>query len=456
MKKTYAMLGLLMVAAMVLSACGGATQAPTEAMQPTAAPTEAMQPTEAPTEAMQPTEMPMPAIDCTGVNSGDEISLMYQWSGAEEEKINTILSPFVDACGVTLNAESTRDAAVLDTRVKSTPPDVLFWPSTAIIDLYGDQMQDLSALGAHTDNYASFWITDGTMGGKLVVLPAKADVKSMIWYSPAQFDAWGYAVPTTFDELNTLVEQMVADGNVPWSMGLESGDATGWTGSDFIQDLLLTQQGPDYVNSLLDGSTAYDDQGVQDAYAVYQKWASDPAYTVGGATGTVNTAFLEAIYKPFSDPPEAMMVKQSGFAGGEIVKQFPDLQYGTDFDFFQFPGAQGMQGGADYLFAFGDSPATSALIKYLTSTEGGKNWAAAGFDISPNAGAAGNYADEQLTKKADMLANATGFTPDLGDTLGNPFQSAEWKAIIDVVQGADIPTALAPAAAAQAETIGGM
>ena len=43
------------------------------------------------------------------------------------------------------------------------------------------------------------------------------------------------------------------------------------------------------------------------------------------------------------------MVKQSGFAGGVVAEQFPELEYGTDYDFFAFPGAQGMQGGADWL-----------------------------------------------------------------------------------------------------------
>lgn len=451
MKRFYGLLGTLIVLSLVLTACGGAAT-PTEApAQPE--PTEPM--VEEPTEAMdEPTEAPMvDGIDCSGVSEGDEISLMYQWSGAEEESINNILSPFVEACGVTLSSESTRDAAVLDTRVQSTPPDVLFWPSTAIIGLYGDDMQDLSALGAHTDNYASFWVEDGTVDGSLLTLPAKADPKTMIWYSPAQFEAFGYEVPTTWDELDALVEQIVADGNIPWSMGFESDAATGWTGSDFIQDLLLTHEGPGYVQGIFDGSVAYDDAGVQNVYEIYSAWASDPAYTVGGAEGTVNTPFLEAVYQPFSDPPESMMVKQSGFAGGEIVAQFPDLEYGTDYDFFGFPGAQGVQGGADYMFAFSDSAATQALVKYLTSTEGGANWAAAGFDVSPNTGATGNYPSVELQKKADIIANASGFTPDLGDTLGNPFQSAEWSAIIEIVQGADIPSTLADAAAAQQETL---
>ena len=112
---------------------------------------------------------------------------------------------------------------------------------------------------------------------------------------------------------------------VPFALGFESGDATGWTGTDFIQDIMLVQQGPDYVMGLISGEIPYNDDGVKQAYETYGKWAKDNKYTVGGATGTVSTPFLDAIFKVFSDPPEAMMVKQSGFAGGESVKQCPDL-----------------------------------------------------------------------------------------------------------------------------------
>jgi len=276
----------------------------------------------------------------------------------------------------------------------------------------------------------------------LFALPVKADIKSIIWYSPARFEALGYTVPTTFEELNTLVEKMVADGNVPWSMGFGSDAATGWTGSDFIQDIMLTQQGPQFVMDLISGKVAYNDAGVVEAYTTYQTWASDAKYTVGGSEGTLNTPFLEAIYKVFQPEPEAMMVKQSGFAGGEIVKQFPDLKYGTDYDFFAFPGIQGMQGGADYMMSFSESAAAKALVAYLTSADGAAAWAKAGFDLSPNKLATGQYTDPQLTKKADALASATGFTPDLGDTIAAPFGENEWKAIIAVVQGGDIQTAL--------------
>ncbi len=394
-------------------------------------------------------------IDCQGAQPGDTLTMLYQWSGQEEERLNAILKPLVDACGIVVQPESSRDQALLDTRVQAgTPPDITFYNVTQL-QQYKDLLIPMDELGATAENYAEFFLTPGTIDGRWLGLPVKADIKTLIWYSPVVFEAKGYTVPTTWEELTALVDSMVANGDVPWSMGMESGDATGWTGSDFIQDLLLVQQGPEYVNGIISGEIPYDDEGVVQAYELYASWAADPAYTVGGAEGTLSTGFLDAIYKPFADPPEAMMVKQSGFAGGEVAKNFPDLAYGTDYDFFVVPGAQGLQGGSDWMMAFADTPAVRALVVYLSSLEGGANWAAAGFDLSPNKGAAGNYVEDSLIKKGDALANTSGFTPDIGDTITGGFGKAEWTALINVVNGGDIATELAAVATVQAEALGG-
>jgi alpha-glucoside transport system substrate-binding protein len=460
MRRSYKILGVISTVLLLLAACTpAATTAPTNTTAPVAAATNTTAPATAATA--EPTAVPTIAppqttgtIDCMGAQPGDKLTVMYQWSGSEEAMANAIFAPLVQACGIQLVTESTRDNAILDARVKSTPPDILFWPTLAPISLYASQLQPLDTLGGVAANYANYWIALGTTNGNWVAVPAKADVKSIIWYSPAQFAARGYTVPTTFDELNTLVEKMVSDGVVPWSTGFESGAATGWTGSDFIQDLLLTSQGPGYVNKLLSGDVLYNDPGVLEAYQTYFKWASDPKYTVGGATGTVSTGFLDAIYKVFSDPPEAMMVKQSGFAGGEIKNQYPTLVYGTDYDFFQFPGIQGLQGGADYMMAFGTSNAAKAMVAYITGPVGAQAWAKIGFNETPNKLAAGNFADPVLAKQAEILNGSAGFTPDLGDTIPAPFGDAEWKAIVNVVQGSDIQTELDTVAAAQKQALG--
>lgn len=428
MSKLYKALLGLMLASLVLAACGSA---PTE----------------------EPMEEPMaesPAM-CMGAQPGDEISMLYQWAGAEEAALNQVLQPLVDTCGIVLRPESTRDQALLDTRVQAgNPPDVAFWQVSQLVQ-YQDNLKPMDSLGAQRASYGDFFLDPVTVNGKWLGLPIKADVKSIIWYSPTSFEAFGYTVPTTWDELDALVEQMVADGNVPWSMGMESGDATGWTGSDFVQDIMLVQQGPDFVLGLIDGSVSYDDPGVMQAYETYGKWATDPTYTVGGAQGTLSTPFLEAIYKPFADPAEAMMVKQSGFAGAEISKQFPDLQQGTDYDFFVVPGIQGLQGSIEPMMAFNDTPAVRALVAYLSSAEGGANWAAATFGLSPNKGAAGNYTDPALQKLGDAIAATQGFTPDIGDTIPGGFGSAEFQGISEFVNGGDLSSILAGLAAAQAD-----
>lgn len=390
-------------------------------------------------------------IDCMGAVSGDEISMLYQWSGTEEENLNKILEPFVQACGVVIVPESTRDQALLDTRVQAgTPPDITFWNVTQLTQ-YKDLLKPMTDLGVHPENYADYWKNIGTVDGQWLGLPVKADPKTLIWYNPKVFAEKGYTVPSTWEELEALVEKMVADGNVPWSTGMESGDATGWTGTDFIQDILLVKQGPEFVNSIIDGSIAYNDPGVKEAYEIYGKWAMDPMYAVGGAAGTVSVGFNDAILKVFSTPPEAMMVKQSGFAGGTITGTYADLVYGTDFDFFGVPGAKGLQGGSDWMMAFSDKPAVKALVAYLSSEMGGQMWASVGFDLTPNLAGATAYTDAALLNKGQILANATGFTPDIGDSIPGGFGSAEFKGITDYINGGDLDTILNTLAQAQAD-----
>jgi len=469
MKSKWLVLSLLLLAAILMAACqptAATTDEPeveeTEApeVEETDAPeveeTEVAEETEEVEATDEATEAPVAEgdIDCMGAAEGDEVTMLYQWSGQEEERFQAIIAPLVEACGIEITVESTRDQAILDTRVESgTPPDIVFW-NIPQVQQYSEHLVPVSELSANLDNYEGYWQEIGSVDGEMMALPVKADIKTIIWYSPAAFDAYGYEEPTSWEDLDALVEQMVADDLVPWSMGLESGSATGWTGSDFIQDILLVTQGPEYVQGIIDGTIPYNDPGVAEAYEIYGKWAADETYTVGGAEGTLSTAFLDAIFKVYSDPAEAMMVKQSGFAAGEIAKQYPELVYGEDYDFFGVPDAQGVQGGSDWMMAFSDEPAVQAIFAYLSSDAGGQKWAEVGFDLTPNTAGATSYTDPAQQKKADILSSATGFTADIGDSIPGGFGNAEWAAIIAYLQGGDLQEALDAAYEVQAEALG--
>ncbi|MEW6718450.1 MAG: ABC transporter substrate-binding protein [Chloroflexota bacterium] len=393
-------------------------------------------------------EKPEGALDCKG-GEGGEVSLLGVWSGDEEARLIEIFQPLIDACNITFTYEGTRDLnAVLATRVEGgNPPDISMMPNVGAFAQYKANLIPLDQLGANLNNYSQDWLELGTVDGKVYGVFVKSDVKSLVWYSPAAFEAGGYTVPTTWDEFVALVEQIKTDGGVPLSMGIESGAATGWTGTDFVQDIMLRVKGVGFTNGLADGTTAWNDPGVAEVWEIYGKWAMDPAYALGGAEGTVSTGFLDAIYAVFADPPQAFMVKQSGFAGGVVEGQYPELEFGTDFTFFVIPSLDGsappVQVGGDAMAVFNDTPAVRAVVAYLTSEMGGKAWAASGFDLSPNSKVTGaDYTNPISAAKADVLAAASSVSFDVGDLLPGGMAMDEFTAITEYVNGGDLTAIL--------------
>ena len=73
----------------------------------------------------------------------------------------------------------------------------------------------------------------------------RVSVKSLVWYSPDNFEDNGYEIPQTMEELVSLTEKMASDGNTPWCIGLGSGGATGWPATDWMEDIMLRTHSPD-------------------------------------------------------------------------------------------------------------------------------------------------------------------------------------------------------------------
>jgi len=217
------------------------------------------------------------AIDCMG-GEGGEVSMLATWSGDEEARLIEIFQPLIDACGITFTYEGTRDLnALLATRVEGgNPPDISLMPNVGAFAMYADDLIPLEDLGANLDNYAEGWLELGSVDGVVYGVFVKSDIKSTVWYSPIAFEAMGYEVPGTWDEFVGLVDQIKADGGIPLSMGMESGAATGWTGTDFVQDIMMRTGGVDFTNGLATHSTAWNDAGVKEAWELYGNWATDP------------------------------------------------------------------------------------------------------------------------------------------------------------------------------------
>ena len=114
--------------------------------------------------------------------------------------------PTEGAASGRIGAPPLRDQALLDTRIQAgDPPDIAFFNVTSL-NQYKDQLVPVDTLGASDANIPEFWRNLGTVDGQWLGMPVKADVKSIIWYSPVNFEAFGYEVPTTWEELDALGE----------------------------------------------------------------------------------------------------------------------------------------------------------------------------------------------------------------------------------------------------------
>ncbi|MGB0799169.1 MAG: extracellular solute-binding protein, partial [Planktomarina sp.] len=201
---------------------------------------------------------------------GQIITIMGSLTGKDEEMMTNTASCFEEATGAIVKYSGSRDFAALivaDLR-SDNAPNIAIFPQPG---LAGDMAKEghLVPLGDESaawmaENYGagSSWAALGTYAdanGKedFYGFAFKMDLKSLVWFSPEQFEDNGYEIPTTMEGLIELSDQMVADGNTPWCIGVESGNATGWTATDWMEDLMLRTTSPENYDKWVSNELAF-------------------------------------------------------------------------------------------------------------------------------------------------------------------------------------------------------
>src|SRR4030095_10039765 len=161
------------------------------------------------------------------------------------------------------------------------------------------------------DNYGAgqSWVDLGTFKDKdgkegFFAFPYKADVKSLVWYSPENFEEAGYEVPETQEQLKALEDKIIADGSKPWCIGLGSGGATGWPATDWVEDMMLRTQPADVYDKLNTTATPFTDPAVGGAIDEFGWFAKNDKNVNGGAAAVASTDFRDSPKGLFSSPPK--------------------------------------------------------------------------------------------------------------------------------------------------------
>jgi alpha-glucoside transport system substrate-binding protein len=376
---------------------------------------------------------------------GGSVSVLGLWGGAELDSFRAMVTPFEERHGVKVVFEGTRDLnAVLTTRVQGgNPPDIVILPGPGVLAEFAnagqlkalDQVVDLDAM---REDYAATWLDLGRVSGNLYGIFVKTALKGLLWHNPKALARDGYALPTTWEELLGLTRRMAQGGKAPWCIGLESGAASGWPGTDWIEILLLKAAGPEVYDRWYRHEIGWDHPDVRAAWRMFGE-VTNPAYLHGGRQGALATNFAQAAFPLFASPPGCYLHLQATFIQDFIQKQYPNLTAAEDYNFVPMPGANPahnntVEAGGDLVAMFKETPQAQALVRYLATPEAQAIWVKRGGALSPNKRVALDaYPDPLSRRAAEILIRADAARFDASDLMPEAVNNAFWKAVLDFV-----------------------
>ncbi len=385
-----------------------------------------------------------------GEKIGGSVSVLGVWGGQELEVFNAMTKPFEERTGVKVEFESTRDLdAVLTTRVSSgNPPDMAVLPNPGkmaelakqgkLVDLKG--VIDVDAM---KKSYAASWLDLGSVDGKLVGIFPKASLKGLVWYDPKSLKGAGVEIPKTFDALMAASKAIAAKGTTPWAIGIESGAASGWVGTDWLENIFLKTYGPEKYKAWYEGKLPWTSPEVKGTWQAWGKIVNDEKMTYGGAPYILSTNFGQAFIPLFENPPKAYFHFQAAFIQSFIQKQFPDLEPETGFSFFALPAAKpeyakAAEVAGDLMGMFKKTPQSAAFMEYLTTAEAQAFWVKAANGISPNRTVPLTDYPDALSKNAAQILTAADITVfDASDMMPSKLNTAFWAGIVNFVESPD-------------------
>jgi alpha-glucoside transport system substrate-binding protein len=386
------------------------------------------------------------ATACAGATEEmGTVNVVHQWvSGGEGESFQAVVGPWEEQSGNQMEGLATRDLlAIVTTRVEGdNPPDIAALAAPGTMQRFAQDGQ-LVALDSFLDmdrirnEYSQAWIDLCTVDSKLYCIAYKASNKSTVWYDPKTFTDAGVETPGTWEEMIAVSDQLLQSGISPWSIGVESSGSSGWPGTDWIGQIILSESGPEVYDQWVNHDIPWTDPRIKSAWEKFGQIALTEGYVPGGANFILSTNFVPASYLPFESPPQAGMYFLASFAQAFIEKQFPDLVIEEDYSFFPFPTINpqyegAVTGGADLLVMFNDTPAARSLMEYLSTAEAQQIWVErGGFTSTNNQVDLNSYPDPLAAKAAQQLTDAQIFRFDADDIWGGELQAAFWKGILD-------------------------
>ncbi|MPY57990.1 ABC transporter substrate-binding protein [Streptomyces spongiae] len=188
------------------------------------------------------------------------VTVLANWSGGEKEQFERAMKRFEEEyrIDVVYQGSSALSQVLAADLAAGTQPDVAVLPGPGELTAYAadgrlEPLDGLFEAGA----YDRVWMPKvaGEDGRKRTYwLPVKTGLKSMVWHAG-----------------NLSKDQITRTAGEPdrWCLAMESGATSGWPGTDWVEDILLQQAGPQVYEKWATGDLDWTDARVRKAWKTW-------------------------------------------------------------------------------------------------------------------------------------------------------------------------------------------
>lgn len=328
------------------------------------------------------------ACGCARPASAGSLTVLVSWGGAELSAFKYIVDEFESNSGINVHVTSTRALTQeLDAdQAIGTFPDLAALPSIGAISQFKSNLKQLNDL-IDIKNYNPPWrnLMLPVPGSNAVyAVPVKIDVKSLIWYDPAMFPVDGRGVPGTWPRLLSFGNSVESAGGSPWCLAVSSTPTSGWPGTDWISDIMLSKYGPGIYQDWVSGNLSWTSSQVEQAWETWGQLIAGPHAVYNGLDAALLTNIGSGA--PYPQPDGCYLqhgtLVDEGYpppSANEPVEDGPSsLGFGTAYDFFQFPSPGSadspIQVSADFMGMFNATPQAMKFVKFMTKTTEQERW----------------------------------------------------------------------------------
>ena len=374
------------------------------------------------------------------------VTVLGMVTNEEQANLEAALRPFEESTGIDVRYEGSLSfVRLIAERVDAgEPPDVAMFPQPALVADFA-RRKELVPLTNFLEEpllrqaYSDDWLALSTVDEEIYTLWYRVSAKSLVWYRPSAFEEKGYRVPKNWSELVALSDRIVAEGETPWCIGLESGEATGWVGTDWIEAILLRTAGPEAYQQWIDRELPFESPEVIRAFNEFGSFLRKPGYVEGGPLKTITTPYALAALGLFDNPPSCYLHHQASF----IASFFPEEAIATEnYDVFLLPEIESAFGtplivSGKAFGMFNDTPEARLFMAYMATSEPHEIMAKQGGFVSPHRAVDSSVYPRLIDQKiAQIVSDADELYFDASDMMLPsvglyPF----WTSIVDFAAG---------------------